>query len=721
GEGRGGDLIFPALFVITAQVKEDAPFSKLPAFGGAIFEALLAASKTETDRDEPEEETIVSRVSVHDVLHAYDTIRIASDEASEPKTCELIVFLEQGVDQTDFAALLKAALERYLEDDQIDIKVARTGPTIQSTSPAAYDVQGFFEKFSKDRVDQEAEAKKSARKRKKTNAPQTITAVIDHAIGFANSRFCKSGKTRFMGFWAQQVDPASLNGSADEEAAAGLQNATGIGLAKSRSEIQALLDMLGTTELPDEASLYRKAGLSDRPVQPAARGVDPLRLTVGHGTQVLDLAAGDDPYVDGDFPASSHAILAVQLPPELVSRTNGYLTELFVKSALNWIWMQAKLLIPCADNTVIVNLSFSSHCGRQDGQGLMEADLERRLERGEIALATLPAGNSYQSQSHVVFDERDLSQDWQEIEFAVQPDGKAPVFVQVYCDGVANDGDTLPIRVMLEGPNGTPSAGAATAEGYYEQTEDGQAQIYYQTDRPRYLLPLGETAAPRTMITIAINPTDLLFHPMVPQAAAPGLWRLRIRGTATLSRNAQVDAWIERGESLSGFPRRGKQAYFVHENYRRFRADGRINETDEGDTPLRRSGTLNGLASAPGPLAIASIRRSDGYASYFSSARGLRGPINGQPRYGAFAQKSNARPNVLASGILSSGVTFASGTSFASAIVARFAAIAAANPSGGAIEAQLDAQLEDPPIKSAIRYGKGTLVASREIGKERMR
>ena len=38
----------------------------------------------------------------------------------------------------------------------------------------------------------------------------------------------------------------------------------------------------------------------------------------------------------------------------------------------------------------------------------------------------------------------------------------------------------------------------------FEKTLDGQARIYYQVDRPKYLMPSALAATPRTMITVAI-------------------------------------------------------------------------------------------------------------------------------------------------------------------------------------------------------------------------
>ena len=320
----------------------------------------------------------------------------------------------------------------------------------------------------------------------------------------------------------------------------------------------------------------------------------------------------------------------------------------------------------------------------------------------------------------------DANTEWQEIEFCVQPDGKDPVFLQIFYDGLPNNKKKMPLKVQLVAPNGAKSPGKRIKEGKFEKTVGGEAHIYYQVDRPKYIMPAGVSAQPRTMITVAINPTDLLFHENQGlHAAHPGRWKLRVKGTRNLPLRSKIDLWIERGESLAGFPARGRQAYFIHPDYEIYRKDGRLQEEDNG-APIRRMGTLNGFGTAASPKVVASVRASNRNASYFSSAARDSIPYSQQPSFGIFAEKSFGRPNLLASGILSGSMRLARGSSFAAARVAREAALAALNPGAGSINFQINNLIERPsppdrPYVPRERYGIGTIEADINKGRKARR
>lgn len=685
-QNKGNDRVFPSLYVIKGSLKKN---KEIYDFAETIVDAFdLAASASKANKKAKKD---IQRplLSVHDILHCAFDFFPGGHPTSGPRQGELIVFLPVDLKPRDLEQKLESALETIL--DHPDVDLARVGPPVAATNAASGPRAGleFVQKYLDPRV-----------KRTKTKpGPKVVSVVVDHAIGFANSRFCHQRNTRFLGFWSQQIEDIP---PCDTQ-----ENPFAIGKNFYQPEIQAFLSELGGADCPNEVSLYRKAGLLDRPT-PKSRGADALRLSTGHGTQVLDLVAGDDPFEPVDFVSDEHGILAVQLPSDLVSRTNGFLTELFVKSALNWVWFMITLVMD-TDAKVVLNFSFSAHSGRHDGQDIIEADLDRRMAKGEIDYVTLPAGNSYLSRTHAIFHEQNANAEWQDVEFVVQPDGKDPVFLQVYCDGVVQPQGLMPLLVQVIGPDGSASLGKTACEGQFEKTENGEARIYYQVDRPKYLME--RAATPRTAISVAINPTNCLFHPdQTP--ATPGLWRIRIKAAATLPKQSTIDLWIERGESLAGFPARGRQAYFTHPEYRLFRADGRLNESDTNDSPIRRAGTLNSFGTGKHTCVVASVRAKDGYASYFSAASRSRSAVNNKPSFGVFAESSHARPNVLATGILSGSTVFSSGSSFACARAARVASLAALNPQNGTIDAQVRSQLRPPPIHFAARYGQGTIEAA---------
>ena len=459
-------------------------------------------------------------------------------------------------------------------------------------------------------------------------------------------------------------------------------------------------------------------------VRPASReydlnrdpGGEPLRAMAGHGTQTLDIAAGDDPLAPQDFSSAAHQILAVQLPPEIIARTNGFLSELYIKSAMNWIWLQHAW--HARDAELVVNVSLTTNCGRHDGLDILEADFQRRLEFGEVDFISVPAGNAYLSRTHAEYSYDDLAQ-MCDLELFVQPDSKEPVFVQMYPEVLDLGSTTSPLEVHVFAPTGESITAASIPPGYYETMSGDIAKLYHQADKPLHLLPRKSYGKDRFAITIAINPTDTLFYKSVPPAP-PGRWKVRLKRKGNLVPKSVVHVRVERGDSVAGFPPRGRQAYFSDFTYQLWDAAGFPEENDVAGTPIRREGTINGFGTAIDVTTVASHRTSDKAASRFSSARsGKMHPP--QPSITLPSEASHARPNVLAAGILSGSVAHGSGTSYSCARAARSAAILALS-GGTKSHKTLKERLEDlakPPNRrpNPVRTGKGLLLTSLETGR----
>jgi hypothetical protein len=190
-----------------------------------------------------------------------------------------------------------------------------------------------------------------------------IVAVIDDGIGFLNARFRKTkGKTRIEAMWIMGPDQG-----------VGLANPVGgngviSGRVLTADDIDAML-ATGT----DEDDLYRD--LND-----ALFPIGMHRATnraFGHGTHVLDLAAGQDIAAG---PAKGR-ILAVQLPPEAIAATSGRRLEHCILQALRWILHRVTILNQSgqAAAPVIVNLSLGALAGPKDGTGFFESWLRHEI------------------------------------------------------------------------------------------------------------------------------------------------------------------------------------------------------------------------------------------------------------------------------------------------------------------------------------------------------
>jgi len=540
-----------------------------------------------------------------------------------------------------------------------------------------------------------------------------VGAVIDHSIGFANTRFRLPGgtKTRFEAVWAQQ---ASTRADTFQAPSTGVVS----GRSYGRSDIDGAMAKLGA-DLEDEAELYNWLGITDR-ANPSHRHWDnPLDVGGGHGSHVTDIAYGADPFdpAESDF-ATETPLLAVQLPSELVLRTNGYLHEPFVKSGLNWIWLQAQLMAGTGRAPkIVLNYSFGDYADRHDGFGMLDADFQRRLTKGEFALISLPTGNSYLTSTHAVFEGKELKKanGDRSITLRVQPDDKVPTFTEFWVR-TSTAGSKTAVSVKATTPSGVVSGGRLVSLGDYEElviNGDVIARIYYQKDAPKYLVPGGPAPA-LSKITLAIMPTRQERAGL--GEADHGAWELQFKGGAALADTDQLEIWVERGDTPSGIPTRGRQAYLEHPNFQWRDDEGRPIMVDDPKCPIKRFGTISSILNAEAPLGVAGYRFLDQRMSDFSSASSPDVPAAGgaplQPTLAAVAEYSASRPGVLAAGTYSGTVRGARGTSSAAPLMVREAVkifhAAQAKAPGSAVnfKAELTAQvLPNPP--DVYRAGAG--------------
>ena len=106
--------------------------------------------------------------------------------------------------------------------------------------------------------------------------------------------------------------------------------------------------------------------------------------------------------------------------------------------------------------------------------------------------------------------------------------------------------------------------------------------------RLRVLAVEGEGARLRIESENSPVPTD----PVVPA----GLWNLSLNNLA-LSPPETIEAWVQRDDAPVGYPRRGRQAYFDIPSYEIYGHDGRPLEEDDPACPVKRSSSMNAIAT----------------------------------------------------------------------------------------------------------------------------
>ena len=210
----------------------------------------------------------------------------------------------------------------------------------------------------------------------------TIFAVIDNGLPFAHRNFrdVSGRRTRVEFCWLQSA-------VADPD-----QTSVLFGREYTRRDIEGLIKNYGH----DEDMLYHEAGATADTEGLASM----IERHATHGAHVMDLGTG---YAAerGEQPAEEIRILAVQLPNVVTMDTSGIGKDMYLMSALHYIFHRADLIAEAYGverARLVINFSYGYSGGPHDGEFDIEAAIDelvkaRRDNRGPTALV-LPAGNS---------------------------------------------------------------------------------------------------------------------------------------------------------------------------------------------------------------------------------------------------------------------------------------------------------------------------------------
>jgi hypothetical protein len=466
-----------------------------------------------------------------------------------------------------------------------------------------------------------------------------ISAVIDHGIPSTHPRFSSQRKAgRVLAHWKQGAVSAPVQSSVGPGGVVGKE-----------------VDPLAKQQ---DGGVAPNRGLQ-RPAPFLQSGDNPQAFAATHGALVLDLAAGRAPRGD-DAEAAPWHILAVDLPPQIVRQTNGAQIDLYVKSALNWIFYKALDHVGTHDVSIVLTYAFGGYSGRRDGQGLLDCDFQIRLERGELAAICVASGNGFLEDIHADLGHDQITQE-APLELVVPPASAAPTFVQIWLDQAE---DRLPFALHFAPPG---DKGAEVPELPVNQAADLKigdrliARAYYTVDQPAQALPPGMEARRMGRLVLAIMPSARS------EVLPVGRWTMRVSGEGVPS----LPAWIERSDAVAGFPNDRKQARFEHPSHRPVCENGRPDEELRQDGVIRRAGTLNDVANATGVITVAAYRGSGELkrpALYSAAGAGF---VPRVPDLSMIAEFSDARRNRLATGTNSATRRGFNGTSAAAALAAR--------------------------------------------------
>lgn len=540
-------------------------------------------------------------------------------------------------------------------------------------------------------------------------ANRPIIAVIDDAIGFLNARFrADAQSTRFGAVWEMGRNQA-IN---LQIPAAG--NGVYTGKIYDSAEIDTFL-----RSGRDESGIYHHE--NDLLLAPDDHKGTNFRA--GHGTHVLDIAAGAEP---GSAEADTR-LLAVQLPPNAIVATSGRRLEHLVLQGLRWVMARALSMAAEPENggkgiPLIVNISLGSLAGPKDSTELMAAWIPQEIRRfqrlsnpprrpGEDTPIRIVAayGNAYRDRLAArcaIPRQSKVAVTWR-----ILPDDHTASFLEIRVD----KGKAADVALRLAPPGEIPVLElpqflTPNQKRIYLSGGDIAAGVYW----------LDEVAHDAILVVVAATVTD------DGGAMAPaGGWEIELSNTG--AGPIAMEMQVQRDDTPAGYRRKGRQSWLDHPL-----AWGWDSETldwrgPQTGCPITREGTEVAFsairdasvyfvgAATPDP-AINNAARASSY-----SAQGMVAQQTG-PSVLALADEGKVLTGRRASGIVSGSSARLSGTSVAAPLATR--AIADLLRSGAGLEPNpTPAQAQDEtaallgvpvgrlPAYPDSRLGAGTLPA----------
>lgn len=496
-----------------------------------------------------------------------------------------------------------------------------------------------------------------------------VFGLIDDSLAVANRSFLRTdGSPRTVYLWRQ-----------DDRGRGWIPAAMGYGRELTAADIHKAMDRNIRRGLVNEPAVYADLGLSTlgRRWSAGKTQFHALDLSASHGTHVADLAAGPrtieartanlPPDIDAppswalaDDEASRCPIVAVQLDHDTVKDTSGGSMSVHVLDGLMYI---LSCCSPTAD--VVVNLSFGTLAGPHDGTSLLETAMEQllALSCGRLSIV-LAAGNSYQARTHANVRLPPMGE--ATLHWQVLPDDATQSFLELWIQEGCED---VLIEVCPPGRSALPGLPLGSSGMWLDGHKRPACALIYPSR-----VAIGERG---TCALLALAPT---FSFDTDVATTPsGTWQLRLRNAG--SKAVVIDGYVERDDVVGGARTGARQSHFTDDPALPYdeQYDMQAYVDDPArSTPIRRSGTLNSIASGQHTVSAGGVRITDGSWAHYSPrkpdpdhARPSRPGVVKTPDQAAFSDESPALPGLTAAGTFSGSMARLAGTSDAAPQISR--------------------------------------------------
>ncbi|MFD1797405.1 hypothetical protein FQV27_12415 [Paracoccus aurantiacus] len=494
--------------------------------------------------------------------------------------------------------------------------------------------------------------------------PKVIVGVIDDGIPFAHRAFLNQhGKTRISHCWLQSG------------AAGAGRSAVPFGRELMNTQIDAL-----RADHLSEAALYLAAGALDSALPDLGLH---LRGRASHGAHIAGICSGNDPCLPGQKVDEDIAIIAVQLPNTVAWDTSGFGKEMYMLSALHYIFHRARLIAGHyapgpKELPLIVNFSYGWSANRHDGGATMERAFDELVSRRKaIQPATslnMPMGNNFAKRMHAQITRDDLVDDRQEIGWWLSPDDMTSSYLEIWLPQGFN---TKGFRVTVTPPPGFATDGPAVIELRPGQHEGGDPRDFADVAIGGDIvgqLSVDRHFRERWRVMLALIPTSYAHGAR--RRSPAGEWRIQIEAPF-LRADEAVNIWLQRDDDPGVLRSGGRQSHLIAPD--RPRADQQGQDDDEPGM-LRGYGLFNGISSAPSVTRVAGFDQHSAIPSRYSGAGGVQ-RINGKvvawgasPAFAAAADQGQFRPGLPSIGLISGSGVRLQGTSAATAIATRWMA-----------------------------------------------
>ncbi|MDX8355786.1 hypothetical protein [Cognatiyoonia sp. IB215182] len=437
-----------------------------------------------------------------------------------------------------------------------------------------------------------------------------------------------------------------------------------------RGEIKELISQhRKPSGLVDEEALYREVGLIDMTggsPQSAAR-------RQSHGMGVMDMLIADrDPATarrQRRHRAGRVHVLWVSLPPRVTHDTSGTFIPFFVLLALHELFKRIAELVDRDSSLavpVVINMSYGLTAGPKDGTGLLGRYVEEQLALWDAARAHaqisffVPVGNTRLTQSRARVEAGTTSP----LYWHLAPDDPTPSFAEVWGPrrDARPDRPSLGLGVLPPGVAEMLRAPVPEIFDSFADLSDDSSNVamrcYWRWVPASLKAPDGPG---RECMVLAAQPT----RPGGPNDVfiRPGRWQIEVASDAGLP----LDFYVQRDDSLPGYPRRGRQSWLEDNQYVRRDPAGRLliqDPTQPG--PVRREGTFNAIAAGPLVRFVEGLRlgpSGPGAVAAFSAL--------GPGHFAELAEGTPAWPWLTVAGARSGSRAQVRGTSFAAPQAAR--------------------------------------------------